>query len=385
MASSRQKGSLVRTIRLDDARVAEILARLDATDGGAAASKRGAERFPYRVTGCVVHIQQPGAASAVSYVVPTRNLSATGMSFLHGGFVHTGSTCMVQLITTHGTWEDVKAKVVRCNYIEGTLHEVGVRFDHEIKPGEFTDKARSYTALLADDEPMIARLATFHLKQLNVEVEHVTDGRQAVEKAMAGEFDIVFMDMDMPVLDGYAATKELREKGYSGLIVALTAHSEPGDKERCLHSGCDRYVAKPFGHAQLEDIIAVLREEPLVSDFHNDAAMMPLIEAFLDEMPGRLRALEEALTKQDLAAIRSQILYLKSGGSGHGYPPISEAALDAERALRDNAPFGDLKRAIDEVTKLCLLARASVPSVRSGASQAAARSAEDKNAAPRES
>jgi Amt family ammonium transporter len=114
--------------------------------------------------------------------------------------------------------------------------------------------------LVAEDSIDCQRLITFILGEAGVDVAVVNDGQAAYEAAMqaqqAGQpFDVVLMDMQMPVLDGYAATRQLREAGYTHPIIALTAHAMSCDRKRCLAAGCDDFASKPIDRARLLDII----------------------------------------------------------------------------------------------------------------------------------
>lgn len=110
--------------------------------------------------------------------------------------------------------------------------------------------------LLAEDGADNQKLLSFVLEKAGANVSVVADGRGAVDAALAAvgagrPFDVILMDMHMPVLDGYAATSMLRQSGYTGAIVAVTAHAMAEDQQRCLASGCDHFIGKPINRDSL--------------------------------------------------------------------------------------------------------------------------------------
>ena len=114
---------------------------------------------------------------------------------------------------------------------------------------------RDVRILLADDSLDNQKLLRTVLGNVGAEVEIEVNGRLAVERIQAGAFDVVLMDMDMPEMDGYEATRKLRDGGYTGPILALTAHAMLSDRERCLAAGCDVHLAKPFDRRRLIETI----------------------------------------------------------------------------------------------------------------------------------
>lgn len=112
--------------------------------------------------------------------------------------------------------------------------------------------------LLAEDDEMISRMLELRLSIAGYQVDPASNGQIAVKMALDAEYDLLLMDMHMPVLDGHQATKQLREAGYQGLIIAVTASALSQDCEKAINSGCDYHIPKPIGpefEQQLSDIL----------------------------------------------------------------------------------------------------------------------------------
>jgi len=125
--------------------------------------------------------------------------------------------------------------------------------------GAHPEQAANLHILLAEDNPVNQRLATKLLEKRGHQVTVTATGRGAFERVQEDKFDIVLMDVQMPDMDGLEATALIREweknRGRHTPIVALTAHSMKGDRDRCLAAGMDTYVTKPFDAARLIEVV----------------------------------------------------------------------------------------------------------------------------------
>ena len=140
-----------------------------------------------------------------------------------------------------------------------------IQQDPELPAGDSeTMKLGPCTVLLAEDGVDNQRLISMLLKKEKTHVVLAENGDIAVRRALNAEqqgkpFDIILMDMSMPVLDGYGATRKLRELGIETPIIALTAHAMTGDRQKCIDAGCTDYATKPVNREKLRNIILKYR------------------------------------------------------------------------------------------------------------------------------
>jgi len=120
-------------------------------------------------------------------------------------------------------------------------------------------------ALVVEDSHTNQMLIKLLLEKLGLNVTLAENGLEGVEKATESHFDIIFMDMQMPGMNGYEAAKTLKANGHETPIVALTANAMKGDEEKCLNAGCDYYLSKPIDSEKLSKIVSRFMERNLTA------------------------------------------------------------------------------------------------------------------------
>ena len=213
--------------------------------------------------------------------------------------------------------------------------------------------------LLAEDNPVNQKVAVRQLAKLGIAADAVADGVEAVEAVSRGDYDLLLMDVQMPVMDGFTATQELRRRGSRVPIVALTANALTGDRERCLEAGMDDYLAKPIlepelirvlgrflpvapeGKALDENVLARLRE--VGDDFLAEIAAI-----YLGDAPQRLAAIRAAVAASDPRAVAAAAHAFKSGSGNVGAMAVHDLCEELEVAGKQ----GKMEDAADAVARL---------------------------------
>jgi signal transduction histidine kinase/CheY-like chemotaxis protein/HPt (histidine-containing phosphotransfer) domain-containing protein len=221
----------------------------------------------------------------------------------------------------------------------------------------------SGSVLLAEDTEDNQRLISMYLRRAGAKVDVVENGQQALQKALQQDYDLILMDMQMPIMGGVEAIEKLRVAGYKKPIVTLTANALKQDRERCAKAGADDYLTKPL---DLEPFYAILKHylrppepaKPVVSnayvseEFMEDPEFKELVNKFLEDLPDKVNDINEAYQSQDWTNMKSLVHKLKGTGASFGYPVITELATQIHKDLQESN-FSALKRTVDELNKTC--------------------------------
>jgi PAS domain S-box-containing protein len=213
--------------------------------------------------------------------------------------------------------------------------------------------------LVAEDSQDIRLMVRAMLESAGLSVDVATDGRGAVNQVIdarhAGRpYNLVLMDMQMPLLDGYAATRELREKGFDSLpLIAFTAHAMESEREKSMAAGCNGYLLKPTNRDELLAVIAqhlsASPKRPMRSALANHPVVRTLLADFIATLGPIIGEMSQQLRRKELDAIRGQIHKLIGAGSMYGFAEITNAATEAEKVL---AGGGDPAQIADAIQAL---------------------------------
>jgi PAS domain S-box-containing protein len=220
--------------------------------------------------------------------------------------------------------------------------------------------------LLAEDNPVNQQLAVHLLAKLGHRVDLAGNGREAVEMASKFTYDLILMDAQMPEMDGFAATREIRSlPGPAGRvpIIAMTAYALAGDRERCLAAGMDDYLSKPINPRDLAATLTrqleraasaphgaaeappaaaslpVLDMDDLLDRVEGDREILwELAQTFLQGAPGRQVNMEAILARQDWPAIMLEAHSLKGELANLSAKAASQGAREVEMAAKAGDP-----------------------------------------------
>jgi PAS domain S-box-containing protein len=212
--------------------------------------------------------------------------------------------------------------------------------------------------LLAEDGRDSQRLISAILTDAGTSVVLAETGKQAVLLARSERFDLILMDVQMPILDGYAAAARIRSADSQVPIIILTAHATAEDRARSVAAGCSEFITKPFDtNTLLKTLAKYLPSVPAES-----AAAKPghqsilagnpkrrhVLEQYISELPGDVARLADLVRRQNLDDLATMIHQIKGTGGLYGFPRITELAAAVEDSI-NHSKLDEAKRDIEEL------------------------------------
>lgn len=226
--------------------------------------------------------------------------------------------------------------------------------------------------LLVEDGDSNRKLFALILGRGGLEVTWVENGQLALERAKNESFDVILMDMQMPVMDGYQATRALRDRGVSTPVIALTANAMRGDLEKCMAAGCTDYVSKPVSFASLLGVVRKHLPGPPAAPLHassgttepnppeisstlpmDDPDFREIVLEFTRRLSDHLVDIETAWEERNLDALSKLVHWVKGSGGTAGFEILTQQARTIEESLR----AGHLESVDGEVKRLESLVR----------------------------
>jgi signal transduction histidine kinase/CheY-like chemotaxis protein/HPt (histidine-containing phosphotransfer) domain-containing protein len=244
--------------------------------------------------------------------------------------------------------------------------------------------------LLVEDGETNRKLISLVLKRAGAQVTMAENGLLGVQQVIAhADFDLIFMDMQMPVMDGYTASSEIRTRGYRTPIVALTAHAMSGDRQKCIDAGCTDYLTKPIDTQKLLALtqqylpvkhspenneptrtpvktvpkpvaksptavaIPKLKQSPIHSMLPvEDDDFRDIVEEFVDKLQLQIKLLRTAIETGDTKQVNFLAHWLKGAGGTAGFEEFTKPAHDLELAAK-SANWDHVNRCMEIILNIC--------------------------------
>jgi len=205
-------------------------------------------------------------------------------------------------------------------------------------------KASGYLSgkvLLAEDNKDNQELLLLYLNRMGIDVTVVTNGQLAIEAVRDKDFDLILMDMQMPVMGGLEATELIRKKGYDVPVIALTANAMKEDKVRCYEAGCNGFLSKPVDASILSETLEKYLEANKVNEKTDDVLVSllsengsktrSLIEKYVNNLSTTIDMIEQLIHEQDWEELKDILHQVKGTSGNYGYPKMSALAEKMEQ------------------------------------------------------
>lgn len=350
-----------RLLPLDNHALSQLLDELDQRDcpvGSTDAGQPVEPQFPYRVRALQLHVDR-GERTKAAFRVHPRSIGRRSLSVLASTNLRARTPCRILPIDTEGGWQEISGKILSARRLEqlAQVWDVRIGFDEPIDVVRFAPAAWRARTLVADDSRTIRQLLSQVLPALHCDVECAENGEQVLAAAAQQRFDLILMDVEMPVMSGIDAVRALRERGYVWPVVIMSGMPEKECRGTAMDAGCDAWLRKPMQTDDLKNMVQIFKPRPLISALVDDPAARPLVNTYVSELRGMVEDGQRAFRDQDREALVRLARRVVSESAPCGFPSLNKPATRVEEAVVNNFPLSDVRRPLCELLRKCLAAR----------------------------
>ncbi len=373
-------------LRLGEGEIQKILERMD-QDAAEARPKalRRSDRFEFRRSRLPVIVRHKGGTEA-RLLLCARNLSEGGISLIHTGYLHPGTTLHVHLTMLKGEVVAIPGQVASCRYISGRLHEIGVRFDHPIDAASFCEpqagivspgvgvsasppKLAGRALCMIDDSAERKRIVGW-LQETGLTATESEHTNAVLSVLNVPPHPLLILCSEPPPTDGAApAVSQFRDGGFAGVvIVAAAAPDEAPPPE-----GADALLARPARRMSLFKILhsfagrlgGVDPGGPIYSTLVEEPGMVSVLEHYAEQVKGWAAQIKESVASNDVSKAIAACKSLAATAQGHGFPSLAGAAAQGvvvlTRRASGNAAGEPDDASISSLLSLCARIDPGVP------------------------
>lgn len=286
----------------------------------------------------------------------TRQYGGTGLGLHLSNHLAEKLGGKIEVISTPGKGSRFTLTVKSGELDKSKLHYHPPKYS-EIQPQNYNDQDRNLQGkvLLTEDNTDNQRLISMYLKNLGLDVVMANNGQEAIDRINEESFDLVLMDMQMPVMNGLDATKFLRAAGYSKPIVALTANAMRDDVEACYQAGCSDFLQKPIIKHKFLNVVSNLIKGTSIADeelhpanstlLEENPEMLEFVKQYISNLPEYINKIKTNYNNKDWEQLQESIHSLKGSSGNYGFNELYVLSKKMESLLKENN-FAELDNSI---------------------------------------
>lgn len=374
-----------RRLSLTNRDCEQLISGLDLKSGSSVIGPaRSHKRHPYRMADIPMCIEHPDGGKSL-FLVYCRNLSRGGMSFLHGGYIHTDSDCRIILRDRNMKPVALPGVIRHCRLISGSCHEIGVQFTEEVNIDQLLDEGVSIeqddppsrettqahepltgTVLIAEHFEPDRLLLEHQLKQLGLKTFAVPTCGSALSILKNENIDLVLTGLSLILDDGIRMIQRMRAQEFTKPIIVMTPDDRPSTLTAAYNAGADEVMIKPFNAELLHSLLVAFLDESheqasIHSTLEHQPDMKDLIARYLGQVHQISQQIRIALATDDWGCVRTLCGNLKGSGLTYGFHHLTVMAMKTISAIDAGHASPQTMHALDTLLDYCQRLQASSP------------------------